>query len=599
MAVSTREDAAKLGVWCFHSSWAECEPWFPYLIPRASSLRNGRLLCSFYSHRLPASMEPFSAASSVAGLIIAAGKIYSLLDFISSVKNSPTTVSDAKNEVKHAQSALCSLKRYLNNLASLNPTRTAMIQVDDLRVTLSDAMMAFSDFETLLVTLDSIARVKTVIVWPKYAKEIKEHMAKVQRYKTSLTLMLNILQCETQFEAWQSQKRLEALIEGVMQENKTLRHMMNESQDAFDAQSTFTKRQEDDRSTIWARDNDEDDTETIRGSIRGRTRESIGSGNQNHASEKGHQSKVLRLPFERILEQSWVYKRNQRNSCDCSFISSAERSHTWSVFSGFSLADVSILSVIAMPLTTMELANGEHYQVEAQNEGLTWPPEDFDEQSTFNSQPSSETPTLPNLGPEDVRLTWNMLSKEEEEEQRDWMSEASFEMEDEETSERAHTPLSNSDRLDERDKIRDYKLGSGVKDHDDELCQCTGCQGPLEKTEAFRLGDFHWHEACFRCSMCGCIMEQDGKLMIQEDGTITCNDCSQYCADCGSKIKDLAVILGSGTAVCPSCFVCFVCKQRIRDLKYARSTRGRACMTCHEAMTAKKARRKAMLLPAV
>ena len=139
-------------------------------------------------------MEPFSAASSVAGLIIAAGKIYSLLDFISSVKNSPTTISDAKNEVKHAQSALCSLKRYLNNLASLNPTRTAMIQVDDLRVTLSDAMMAFSDFETLLLTLDNIARVKAFIVWPKYAKDIEEHMAKVQRYKTSLTLMLNILQ---------------------------------------------------------------------------------------------------------------------------------------------------------------------------------------------------------------------------------------------------------------------------------------------------------------------------------------------------------------------------------------------------------------------
>ncbi|KAL6356404.1 hypothetical protein LRP88_10000 [Fusarium phalaenopsidis] len=434
-------------------------------------------------------MEPFSAASSVAGLIIAAGRIYSLLDFISSVKNSPTTISDAKNEVKHAQSALCSLNRYLNNLASLNPTRTAMIQVDDLRVTLSDAMMAFSEFETLLLTLDNIARVKAFTVWPKYAKDIEEHMAKVQRYKASLTLMLNILQRETQFEAWQSQKRLEALIEGVMQENKALRQMMNESQDSFDAQSTFTKRQEDDRSTIWARDNDEDDTETIRGSIRGRTRESIGSGNQNHVSEKGHQSRVLRLPFERILEQSWVYKRNQRNSCDCSFISSAERSHTWSVFSGFSLADVSILSVIAMPLTAMDLANGEHYQVEAQNEGLTWPPEDFDEQSRLDSPSSSGPHTLPSPGLEDLRFPLNVLSQEEEE-LRDWTSESSSEMEGEEAPERAHTPLSNSDRLNELDKIRDYKPESGVKDHDDELCQCTGCQGPLEKGEAFSLGEF-------------------------------------------------------------------------------------------------------------
>lgn len=93
-------------------------------------------------------------------------------------------------------------------------------------------------------------------------------------------------------------------------------------------------------------------------------------------------------------------------------------------------------------------------------------------------------------------------------------------------------------------------------------------------------------------------MELDGKLMLQEDGTITCNECSQSCVDCGSKIEDLVFVLGPGTAVCPSCFVCFACKQQIRDLKYARSTRGRACMTCHEMMTAKKARRKAMLVSA-
>lgn len=247
---------------------------------------------------------------------------------------------------------------------------------------------------------------------------------------------------------------------------------MNESQDSFDAQSTFTKRQEDDRSTIWARDNDEDDTETIRGSIRGRTGESIGSGNQSHASEKGHQSKVPRLPFERILEQSWVYRRNQHNSCDCSFISSAERSHTWSVFSGYSLADVSILSVIAMPLTTMDLANGEHYQVEAQNKGLTGQPEDVDEQSGFDSLSDPETPILPSFGIDDLRSTWNMVSQEEEEPR-----ESNSGVEDEEAPERVHTSLSNSDTLAEDDEIKNYKPEGGVEYNDDELCQCIGCQG--------------------------------------------------------------------------------------------------------------------------
>lgn len=250
---------------------------------------------------------------------------------------------------------------------------------------------------------------------------------------------------------------------------------MNESQDSFDAQSTFTKRQEDDRWTIRTRANDDDDTETIRGGVRGRIGESMGSGSQKDDSKKGHQSRMLRLSFERILEQSWVYKRNQRNSCDCSFISSAGRSHTWSVFSGFSLADVSVLSVIAMPLTTMDLANREHYQVEAQNEGLTWPPKDFDEQSGFDSPSSSKTPILPSFGIEDLRSTWNMVSQEEEE-PRDWR-ESNSGAEDEEAPERAHTPLSNSDTLGEDEEIKNYNPEDGVEYNDDELCQCTGCQG--------------------------------------------------------------------------------------------------------------------------
>lgn len=248
---------------------------------------------------------------------------------------------------------------------------------------------------------------------------------------------------------------------------------MNESQDAFDARSTFTKRQEDDRFTTWTRGNGEDDTETMRGNIS----ESIGRGSQSHVIEKGQQSRVLRLPFERILEQSWVYKRNQRNSCDCSFISSAERSYTWSIFSGFSLADVSILSVIAMPLTTMDLANGDHYQAESLKEGLTCPSEYSNEQGGLNSLSSSETPTLPNPGPEDVTLSWNMLSREEEEEEQwDWMSECTSEMENEETPEKANSPLSNSDEPGKRDGIGNHKTESGVKDHENELCQCTGCQ---------------------------------------------------------------------------------------------------------------------------
>lgn len=85
-----------------------------------------------------------------------------------------------------------------------------------------------------------------------------------------------------------------------------------------------------------------------------------------------------------------------------------------------------------------------------------------------------------------------MLSREEEEEEEqwDWMSECTSEMENEETPEKANSPLSNSDEPGERDGIGNHKTESGVKDHENELCQCTGCQELLEKTEAIILGDF-------------------------------------------------------------------------------------------------------------
>ncbi|KAM5363128.1 hypothetical protein ACJZ2D_012178 [Fusarium nematophilum] len=305
-------------------------------------------------------MDPLSAAASVVGLNAAVGKVYGLLDYVSSIKNAPATIRDAKDQVGHAQLALRSMERCLDRLALLSPDRTALIQVDDLRITLADAMMAFSDLESLL---QKLAHVRTVVSWYRHEKSIQGHMARIQRYQSSLNMMLNILQCETQLEASQSQERLQTLIEGVLDENQTLRRLMNESRDSFDARSMVSQRYSDDRFTIQPDngDEDEDDAATIRG---------IDGWSVANSFETGVEVNLLVSPFERVLEQSWVYKRSQPNECDRSFITSADRPHAWSVFSGISLADVSILSVIAMPLTSLDITNSKHYKVEIKDE--TW-----------------------------------------------------------------------------------------------------------------------------------------------------------------------------------------------------------------------------------
>jgi hypothetical protein len=60
--------------------------------------------------------------------------------------------------------------------------------------------------------------------------------------------------------------------------------------------------------------------------------------------------------FEKLLESSRAYRRASHSECDVSFSSSNIRSHAWSALSGVSLADISIISVIALPLESDEIS---------------------------------------------------------------------------------------------------------------------------------------------------------------------------------------------------------------------------------------------------
>jgi len=68
-----------------------------------------------------------------------------------------------------------------------------------------------------------------------------------------------------------------------------------------------------------------------------------------------------RRAFEEILENTRVYRRTQHNSADASFRSSVVRTHAWSVLSELSLADISVQSVIALPLFPEDNVNLQWY----------------------------------------------------------------------------------------------------------------------------------------------------------------------------------------------------------------------------------------------
>lgn len=64
---------------------------------------------------------------------------------------------------------------------------------------------------------------------------------------------------------------------------------------------------------------------------------------------------------EQVLLSSRVYRNATRESCDYSFASSDFRSGAWSAYSGLTLANISIISVLALPLFIDDIHNHEHY----------------------------------------------------------------------------------------------------------------------------------------------------------------------------------------------------------------------------------------------
>lgn len=119
------------------------------------------------------------------------------------------------------------------------------------------------------------------------------------------------------------------------------------------------------------------------------------------------------------------------------------------------------------------------------------------------------------------------------------------------------------------------------------LQSCKKCTLPISEGHAYELGDDRWHISCFKCSKCESSLGCNSNFLVLGNGNLICLNCSYNCKQCGKKIDDLAILTGD-QAYCSSCFKCRSCKLKIEDLRYARTSKGLFCMSCHEKLIAKK-----------
>ncbi|KAF2817293.1 RhoGAP-domain-containing protein [Mytilinidion resinicola] len=134
-------------------------------------------------------------------------------------------------------------------------------------------------------------------------------------------------------------------------------------------------------------------------------------------------------------------------------------------------------------------------------------------------------------------------------------------------------------------------------DPDDVVYPCKNCGEILEEGKAFELAGNRWHIDCFRCNTCGTLLDSDANLLLLGDGSLICNNCTYSCNHCGNKIEDLAILTGD-QAFCANCFRCRNCKRKIENLRYARTSQGIFCMSCHESLMARRRKKSKKAPPA-
>jgi len=137
-------------------------------------------------------------AASMAGLLSVAVKVGTVItSFISSVDDVPESARTALTAVEGMRLTLTSVKQMTDNQFQVPPGRKEMIHVRHLVVILREVILAFSDLEAIIVPLGGFGEgisVWDTMKWLLEEKNISRAVQRLVSHKTSLSLMLNILQ---------------------------------------------------------------------------------------------------------------------------------------------------------------------------------------------------------------------------------------------------------------------------------------------------------------------------------------------------------------------------------------------------------------------
>ncbi|KAH6682774.1 hypothetical protein B0J14DRAFT_574349 [Halenospora varia] len=188
-------------------------------------------------------MDPLSVTASVIGLLAATGKVVSVLNKVkSSLGSASQLVDQLLSQIKEVEISLFAVDNLLVGIQSAPRRRIAMIQVDQLVATLTETVLTFSELEAMVTPLERRSDIPLLERWKWVWKEevVTSVMLRLDRHKASLSLMLTIVQCESDLRAERSREILQDTVQQLLESNQEISRRLRNLEGTYDSESVLT-----------------------------------------------------------------------------------------------------------------------------------------------------------------------------------------------------------------------------------------------------------------------------------------------------------------------------------------------------------------------
>ncbi|KAG8670537.1 GTPase activating protein (GAP) for Rho1p [Fusarium poae] len=289
--------------------------------------------------------DPLSVAASVVGLLTAAAQVSKIIANVANkARHAPEECRRIKSEVDDIRNVLVTLQLFILNPRQASRSRTSLIMVEQVVATLAACVTTFSELDTFVTVLENDVGILDRLRWASKSKDIQGILVRLESHKSSLTLILTILTCQSQDDAESRVDKLCDLVEEMLFQNPTLKQRLaalDTGGQAADPGDTIDTRLNE--TSVEATDEGEDVPPAA-------------------DSQPRWQRNAYGFTFEEVLMSSRAYRMVATDNSDAfSVISSAGRTASWSMLSGLSLSEISHIGIQAIPIYVTDITNKEHY----------------------------------------------------------------------------------------------------------------------------------------------------------------------------------------------------------------------------------------------